>query len=259
VLLGLVVLWGLKPWEDGSDAPRVVPLGIEQAVGDGKALPSGSTASVAGGRVAPAGPKLVVQAGEPVERSRDGGVVSTVAVAPAKAVALAEVPSSPEVPAPESGSGAEVPSGGATDVEAPPEGTSSPVMVPVSTGGGGSPGGPVAPGGPISSGGGPVPESCEGDEYLVTVTFLDEEVEDEEAPVEILLQRFNEDGSVEDELKLEGDLADARILVLKLETEGRCVEVEIAQPNEEGEGEEEAPETGGEVAEPAELPEPALP
>jgi hypothetical protein len=94
---------------------------------------------------------------------------------------------------------------------------------------------------------------------------VDEEVLDEEAPVEILLQRLSEDGSVEDELTLEGDLADARRLVLKLSSEGGCVEVEIAQPDEEGEGEEAgedeeaAPEAGAEGTEPAELPEPSSP
>jgi hypothetical protein len=92
--------------------------------------------------------------------------------------------------------------------------------------------------------------------------LLDEELEEpvgEESPVEILLQRFNEDGSVDEELTLEGDLADARRLALKLSSEGSCVEVEIAQPEEEGEGEEEAPETGEEVVEPIESPEPASP
>ena len=48
-------------------------------------------------------------------------------------------------------------------------------------------------------------ESCEGDEYVITITFLDEESTVEEAPVDIVLQRLNEDGST-DELKLEGDL-----------------------------------------------------
>lgn len=144
-----------------------------------------------------------------------------------------------------------MPSVGATDVEAPPEGTPSPpATVPVSTGGGG-------PGGPIAAGGGPAPESCEGDEYVVTITFLDEEPADEEASVEILLQRFSEDGSV-DELELEGDLADARSLVLKLSSEGNCVVVEIA-PQVDGEGEEEAPEAGEEGAEPVAPPEPASP
>ncbi len=265
MLLGLVVLWGLKPWEDDSAAPQRAPLGIEMAVGEGKAFPAGSTASVARGRVAPVGPKLVVRAGEPVER--EGEAVPSppsLAVAPAQAIAVAEVPSSPQGSAPGAGAGDEVPSVGATDVEAPPEGTSSPVTVPVSTGGGGTEGG--TPGGPIASGGGPNSEGCEGDEYLVTVTFLgeepvDEEVLDEEAPVEILLQQLNEDGSVEEELTLEGVLSDARRLALKLSSEGNCVEVEIAQPDEAGEEEaEEVPEAGDEeVPEPAELPVPVSP
>jgi len=268
VLLGLVVLWGLKPWQDDSEAPQGVPLGIEMAVGEGKAFPSGSTASVAAGRVAPVGPKLVVQAGEPVER--DAGAVPSLpslAVAPAQAVAVAQVPSSPQGSAPESGAGGEAPSGGATDGEAPAEGTSPPATVPVSTGGG-------AAGGPIASGGGPTPESCKGDEYLVRITFLDagpeepEEPVGKEASVEILLQHLNEDGDVDDELVLEGDLSDARRLVLKLSSEGNCVEVEIVQPDEEGEGEEgegeeeaeEAPGAGEEeAAEPTELPEPVSP
>jgi hypothetical protein len=258
VLLALVVLWGLKPWEDDSDDPQLAPLGIEIAVDDGKALPlpAGLTASVAAGRVAPAGPKLVVQSAESVGRgAADAG--PALAVAPAQAIALAEVPSSPQspqVPAPESGAGAEAPSVGATDVEAPAEGTSAPATVPVSTGSGTS-------GGPVASGGGPAPESCEGDEYLVTVTFLEveepigEESEEsigEESAVEIVLQRLNEDGSADDELRLEGDLNDARSLVLKLRLEGSCVEVVIAQPQEEA---EEVPEAGEEVAGPAESPE----
>jgi len=93
---------------------------------------------------------------------------------------------------------------------------------------------------------------------LIRVTFLDEEAEEpvgEESAVEILLQRLNEDGSVDEELTLEGDLADARRLALKLSAEGNCVEVEIAQPDEEGEGEEEVPTTGEEVIEPVESPE----
>jgi hypothetical protein len=106
-----------------------------------------------------------------------------------------------------------------------------------------------------------MPESCAGDEYLVTVTFLEEEEPiGEESAVEIVLQRLNEDGSVDDELRLEGDLNDARSLVLKLHSEGSCVEVVIAQPEEEeGEEAEEVPEAGEEVAEPAESLEPASP
>jgi hypothetical protein len=114
----------------------------------------------------------------------------------------------------------------------------------------------------------PVLESCEGDEYVITVTFLDEGSTAptvEEAPVEIVLERLNEDGTT-DELQLEGDLGDARALAATLEGEGNCVKVEIAQPEAEG-AEEEAEAPGaseevpgsGEVVEPAEVPVPASP
>jgi phage repressor protein C with HTH and peptisase S24 domain len=117
-------------------------------------------------------------------------------------------------------------------------------------------------------------ESCEGDEYVITITFLDEESTVEEAPVDIVLEQINEDGST-DELRLEGDLSDARALASTLEAEGSCVEVEIAQPDEEesleeaagasgeapeGHGvSEEVPESGEEVNAPAELPVPSSP
>ncbi len=91
---------------------------------------------------------------------------------------------------------------------------------------------------------------------MVTVTLHDEEPIGEESTVEIVLQRLDEDGGVDDELRLEGDLDDAGSLVLKLRLEGSCVEVVTAQPEEEA---EEVPEAGEEVTEPAELPEPASP
>jgi hypothetical protein len=103
---------------------------------------------------------------------------------------------------------------------------------------------------------------------VITVTFLGEGSTAptvEEAPVEIVLERLNDDGTT-DELQLEGELSDARALASTLEAEGNCVKVEIAQP--EGEGAEEAeepgaseevPESGEEVVEPAEVPVPASP
>lgn len=258
VALALVVLWGLRPWEDRAD-PHEAPLGIEMAVGGGRALPAASTAQVAAGVVAPAGPKVQV-----AQRVSGGGgsspapTPSAVAVAPAQAIAVAEVPSSPAGPAPESGAGEEVPSVGATTGEAPPEGTSSPVATPAGPSGGSS-------GGPVAAGGKPETESCEGDEYVITITFLDEESTVEEAPVDIVLTRLNEDGST-DELQLEGDLSDAHALASTLEAEGNCVKVEIAQPAEEesaeevpGASEEEVPESGEEAAEPEEPPVPVSP
>ena len=102
---------------------------------------------------------------------------------------------------------------------------------------------------------------------MITVTFLDDESTAptvEEAPVEIVLQKLNEDGTT-DELQLEGNLSDARALAATLEAEGNCVKVEIAQPEEEEGVEEipgtseEAPESGEEVTEPTELPVPSSP
>ncbi len=93
-------------------------------------------------------------------------------------------------------------------------------------------------------------ESCAGDEYVIAVSFLDEgsaAPTAEEAPVEIVLKRLNEDGST-DELQLEGHLSDAHALASMLEAEGNCVEVEIAQPEaEETPAKGEAPESGEEA------------
>lgn len=112
----------------------------------------------------------------------------------------------------------------------------------------------------MAAGGKPPPlESCEGDEYVITITFLGEESTLEDAPVDIVLKQLNEDGTT-DELQLEGDLGDAHALASTLEGEGNCVKVEIAQPATEG-AEEEAEEPGSseEVAEPGEVPVPASP
>jgi len=266
VALALVVLWGLRPWEDDSAAPHEAPLGIEMAVTGGKALPAAPAARVAAGVAVPAGPRVGVArrvSGDVGPSPTQNQNPSTVAVAPGQAIAVAEVPSSPTGPAPESGGGEEAPSVGATTGEAPPEGTSSPVATPLGPGGGSS-------GGLVSAGvKPPVPESCDGDEYVITVTFLEDESTAptvEEAPVEIVLTRLNGDGST-DELRLEGDLGDARALASTFEEEESCVAVEITQLENEGAEEgaekpgagEEAPESSEEVAEPAEVPVPVSP
>ena len=266
VALALGVLWGLRPWEDSSDAPHEVPLGIEMAVDGGKALPAASTAGVAAGVAVPAGPqvqaaqRVTSDAGSnPSPAPNSNGSPATIVVAPARALAVAEVPSSPSPAAPESGGGEEVPSVGATTGEAPTEGTSSPIATPAGTGGGSK--------GPVTAGAKPpVLESCEGDAYVITATFLDEGSTADEAPVDIMLERLNEDGST-DELQLEGDLGDARALASTLEAEGNCVKLEIAQPEEKGAEEEaevpgaseEVPQSGEEVAEPEESPVPISP
>ncbi|HWI94820.1 MAG TPA: hypothetical protein VNS60_02000 [Solirubrobacterales bacterium] len=269
--IALFVLWGLRPWESNSADPHEVPLGIETAVGGGKALPVPSTAHVGAGVAVPAGPGI--QAAQ--KASGDAGPSpspspapspSDVAVVPARAVAVTEAPSSPAGPAPGSGAGEEVPSAGTTAGEVPSEGTSSPVAAPAGTPGGGTSKAPVTAG--VTP---PTFESCEGDEYVITVAFLDGESTVEEAPVEIVLAKLNEDGTT-DELQLEGDLSDVHALASTLEAEGNCVTVEIAQPEGEGaeaeepgaSGEgpksgEEAPESGEGAVEPAEALVPSSP
>jgi len=227
-VLAFVALMGLKPWQSDSVEPRLT-LPFEAAVGDAVAL---EPSYAGGGVTAPAGSKQVGVSAKPEGESR-GPVL---AVAPAQVVAVAETPvAAPGATEPETepaGAGDEVPSVGATDGEAPPEGTSSPVSTPVSDPGPGGPGrGPVASGGPAI-------ESCDGDEYVISVVLVpgadegEESGEAEEASLEIVLQRFNEDGSV-DELRLEGDLLDARNLALQLSLEGNCVVLEAATQEEE--------------------------
>jgi hypothetical protein len=95
---------------------------------------------------------------------------------------------------------------------------------------------------------------------VITIMFVDDGSTAstmEEAAVEIVLERLNDDGTT-DELQLEGDLSDARALASTLEAEGNCVEVEIAWPEEESES-EEVPGSGEEVVEPAESPVQASP
>jgi hypothetical protein len=270
VAIALFVLWGLRPWEDNSAEPHEVPLGIEAAVGGGKALPPASTVGVAAGVAAPVGPKVQAAqraSGHAAPAPSRNSAPAPVAVAPAQSIAVAEVPSSPTGSAPESGAGEEVPSVGTTAGEVPPEGTSSPVATPAGPSEGSQ--------GPVTAGAKPpVLESCEGDEYVITVTFLDGEATVEEAPVGIVLTKLSEDGMTTDELKLEGDLSDVHVLASTLEEEGNCVKVEIAPLEGEGAEEEaeepgasdevpetgdEAPESGEEVTAPAESPVPSSP
>jgi hypothetical protein len=104
---------------------------------------------------------------------------------------------------------------------------------------GGGAGGPVAAGGPSL-------ESCEGDEYLITIELMPGAAGEGEGSVEIVLKRFDEDGSVE-ELHLEGDLLDARSLALQLSSEGNCVFLEATPPEgETTEVPEEAESSGAE-------------
>jgi hypothetical protein len=249
VAIALVVLWGLRPWEDRAN-PHEAPLGIEMAVTGGKALPAASASRVGAGVAVPAGPKVQAAQRATGNAAPNPGPAQSpspaIAVVPARAIAVSAEPSSPSPAAPEPGGGEGSPSAGATTGETSPDGTASPVASPPTTGGG-SPKAPVTAGAKPT----PLPESCEGDEYVITVTFLGEESTAEEAPVSIVLERLNEDGS-SDELQLEGDLSDAHALASTLEAEGNCVKLEIAQPEaeegaEENPGMEEAPESSEEA------------
>lgn len=232
------------------------------AVGNGNALPAASAASVAAGTVVRTGPKAKVGLAESTGNGSAGSGASKsprLAIAPGQAVAVSPGEAAPAPGAP----GATVPAA----PEAQPVSTTpaapatTPAAAPLATTAeGAKPGG-----GPVVAGVGGFEESCEGDEYLLTITLLDEEMVGDESPVDIVLARLNEDGTTGDELHLEGDLSDARSLASTLGSEGSCVKVEIAQPEGEESGEEvpgaseEAPESGEEGAEPAESPVPSSP
>jgi hypothetical protein len=79
-------------------------------------------------------------------------------------------------------------------------------------------------------------EACAGDEYTLTITPLEAEGE----AVTIVLEHMAADGSVET-LELEGNLEDARNLVLRLSSEGGCIEVEVLPAGDLEEAEEPAP------------------
>jgi hypothetical protein len=109
-------------------------------------------------------------------------------------------------------------------------------------------------------GGGASEQSCEGDEYVITVTFEEaegEEADYEEAEADILVQRLEADGSAT-ELRLRGDLTDVRDLVATLVSEGNCVQVDVEPLPGVGPG-EEASDAGDEAAEPGDVAESALP
>jgi hypothetical protein len=219
VVLGLVALMGLKPWEADSVEPHLGPLGFEMAVGDSLALPSAPAAFVADAVVAPGRAKLV--AGPVAKREGGARAEGGLGVGPARVVAVATGQPAP-APAPTPAPASPAPEAQPV-VAATPEGAPAPPTGPIVAAGEGAPNGP---GGPISSGGGGFEESCQGDEYVLTIGFTGEGPSGGESPIEILLRRLNDDGSI-DELELEGDLFDAQDLLAQLTSEGHCVEIEI--------------------------------
>lgn len=228
-----VTMLGLKPWQPDESVPSLTPPASEVRVGDAVAVPTvGPAVAVVQAAVAPGKAKLVSS----TDRSADAGKApegeghdnAPAAVGPALAVVVPasgeKAGAAPEpAPLPESSPGEAPPAAAPT-----PELASAPAAPPSSSPPAKAPNGPIAvgsPGSPLEEELGKEEEACVGDEYKLTITPL--EVEGE--AVTIVLEHVATDGSTET-LELEGDLEDARSLVLRLSSEGGCVEVEEVSP-----------------------------
>ncbi len=190
-------------------------------------MPSvGPGVAVVEAAVAPGRAELASRPGARREESEEGE--GAPAVGPALAIAAPAGKETGPAPAP-------TPLPASPQSEAPPaaapapELASAPVPPPSASPEVKPPRGPVSagtPGFPGEAEGEPgeaEEEACAGDEYKLTITEL------ESGEVTIVLEHVAADGSVE-MLELEGDLEDARSLVLQLSSEGGCVEVEVAPP-----------------------------
>ena len=219
-------------WRCPRSAPhRLTQPAFEARVGDAVAVPTvGPAVALVEEAVAPGRVALV---GGPATRPSEGeGREGAPAVGPALAVAVSaheekgsESPAKPLPPSP--------------SPEVPPAATPAPALATVPATPPSTSPEAKAPGGPVSAGTPGFPgeveeepgeagepgaeEPCTGDEYRLTITPLDETGE----TVTILLEHVAADGGVET-LELEGDLEDARSLVLELSSEGGCVEVEVS-------------------------------
>lgn len=223
----MIALLGLKPWEAEESVPRLEQPGFEVGVADAVAVPTvGPAVAVAEAAVSPGRATLVGRTGARPRKAQGEG--SAPAVGPALAVAAPVGGETGPVPAPETSPVDPQP-------EAPPATTPAPELASVPTAPPSAspeaktPGGPVPAGTPGFPGEEEGEETCAGDEYLLTIVLPEAEGE----VATILLERIATDGSVET-LELEGDLDDARVLVLQLSSEGGCVEVTV----DEGDGAE---------------------
>lgn len=231
-MLGALGLFSTRPWETTSVAPSlVVSPGLGAALGDSVEVVPGGGPRVASARVAPGA--LSVQVAEPVAVSvpKESDSRPLLAVSPGRAIEQSG--SSPESPTPSVPSPPPAPAPATEPVAAAPEPAPvAPATAPapplVASTGSHGPGtsGTIVPGEEVE----PEP-SCEGDEYLFTVTPETEEPISEESELNIVIQRFTGDGS-ESELSLEGDLGDVRSLVALLLSEGNCVKVAFESAEE---------------------------
>jgi len=225
LMLVLLAAIGLGPGDSGSLGPVPSPPRFEAKVGDSTPLGSARVASAVvapGSAVAVAAGSIASAGGPSGAKGRSVGP----AVGPAQTIAVA-------VPAP---SETQAPGPATPPVAAPaPEAAPAPTLAtaPESPGVGGGKGGPITAEGPSL-------ESCEGDEYVITIVLSPEAAEEEQS-VEIVLTKFSEDGSAE-ELRLEGDLLDAQSLALQLSSEGNCVYLEAGTATDPDPEEPAAPE-----------------
>jgi hypothetical protein len=255
LVLGAVALAGLRPWATSSIVPSLIPSpGVDAALGDATVVTrAGSPGVGTGGVAAPASPARVsapVAVSVPGQHASRSGPV--VAVSPGRALKTA-------VPVPASSPPASEPHPApvpvvATPASPPAQAPAPPLVASVPSGSPGTAGGP----GTSVVGGGPE-QSCEGDEFVITVTFEEAEGKEEDyeqAEADILVQRLEADGSVT-ELHLRGDLTDVRDLVATLVSEGNCVQVDVEPP--ENDPAEDISEADTDMAEPGDVAEPALP
>lgn len=254
-MLGALGLFSTRPWETTSLVPSVaISPDLGAALGEAVEVDPAGGPGVALARVAGGGPS--VHLAEPVAVSgpeRDGSSGPLLAVS--KGYAVAQAGSSPVPPA------ASEPPPSPPPVTQPVAAAPAPAPTPVVPAASPAPplvagtgsGTPGTSGAIIPPAEGEPPQSCEGAEYVFTVTPQSEETVSEESQLDILIQRFAGDGS-ESELSLEGDLGDVRSLVSLFVSEGNCVRVEFGPIVTEGPVSEVA-----ETAAPGEMAEPALP
>lgn len=255
IALGVVALAGLRPWATSSVAPNLsLSPAIGAALDDATVVAQADSPEVGnGGTAAPVSPGAVSPPAVVSVPKRHASTSPVLAVAPARALSAAEGPSTaapkpaltPEPPVP-----TPVP-----PVEAAPAPALAVAPQPA------VPGAPVPSGGPSTAGvgGGKQGPSCEGGEYVITVTFEEEEGEEgyEQSEADILIQGMGADGS-EEELELRGDLSDVHSLLETLVSEGACVRVDIV-PFGEDKPSPEAGEPGVVPTEPGDAAEAALP
>lgn len=223
LILAAVALVGLKPWAADSLVPGLtISPGVGAALDDSTVASRPQPFGVEDARVAVAGPPAVDVA-EPVAVSAPTEVEGrypnpVLAVARARpvdggtAIPVSSPPAAKPSPAPEPVAVAPEPT-----APAPPSEPIAPPLAASPGGGTGGGSGTAVVGGPESD------ESCDGDEYVVTITLDAGEGTGEPSLVDILVQQLDSESG----LHLEGDLDDVRELVSMLIEEGNCVRVEV--------------------------------